>query len=219
LQFRPGTAPGGDDDAAAAAAGAPDAPVTVADFVQALESIVRSSSTEVNPEQLGEILDEVLARNLLAEFTPQQLAVAFKNLAVICSAMPEVVTEALVTQASAQMTSFNVPQLANIGWGLMRLAPVADAEERQLCGITDSWMQSYNAACEQQLELIKQQQQQQQQQQLPTGQQLANLLLLPAAVQQPFSEQGMQLFEQAVLLAERRLCSMAVAQLFTCYVR
>jgi hypothetical protein len=186
--------------------------------VQAIESIVRSSSTEVNPEQLGEILDEVLARNLLAEFTPQQLAVAFKNLAVICSAMPEVVTEALVTQASAQITSFNVPQLANIGWGLMRLAPVADAEERQLCGITDSWMQSYNAACEQQLELIIQQQQQQPQQ-LPTGQQLANLLLLPAAVQQPFSERGMQLFEQAVLLAERRLCSMAVAQLFTCYVR
>jgi hypothetical protein len=210
--------PAADDEAAPAA---PDAPVTVADFVQALESIVRSSSTEVNPEQLGEILDEVLARSLLAEFTPQQLAVTFKNLAAICSAMPEVFIEALVTQAGAQMTSFSVPQLANIAWGLMRLAPVADAEERQLCGITDSWVQSYSAACEQQLELIMQQQQQQQQrqQQLPTGQQLANLLLLPAAVQQPFSEQGMQFFEQAVLLAERRLCSMAVAQLFTCHVR
>jgi hypothetical protein len=202
--------PGADDDAAAA----PDAPVTVADFVQALESIVRSNSTEVNPEQLGEILDEILARNLLAEFTPQQLAVTFKNLAAICSAMPEVVTEALVTQTSAQMTSFNVPQLANIGWSLMRLAPVADVEERQLCGLTDSWIQSYSAACEQQLDQIVQQQQQ-----LPTCQQLANLLLVPAAVQQPFSQQGMQLFEQAVLLAERRLCSMAVAQLFTCYVR
>jgi hypothetical protein len=98
----------------------------------------------------------------------------------------------------------------------MRLAPVADAEARQYCGLTDSWIQSYSAACEQQLQLIVSQQQQKQ---LPTGQQLANLLLVPAAVQQSFSQQGVQLFEQAVVLAERRLCSMAVAQMFTCYVR
>ncbi|KAF6258861.1 hypothetical protein COO60DRAFT_1075377 [Scenedesmus sp. NREL 46B-D3] len=218
-QFRPGSGgnplPGAGDEGASAA---PDAPVTVSDFVQALECVVRSSSSEVNPEQLSDILDGVLTRNLLADFTPQQLAVTFKNLAAICSAMPEEVVAALAAQASAHMAALNLQQLANIGWGLMRLAPVADAEERQACGLTDSWIHGYSMACEQQLELIMLHPQRQQQQ-LPTGQQLANLLLVPAAVQQPFSRQGMQLFEQAVVLAERRLCSMAVAQLLTCYVR
>ncbi|WIA39886.1 hypothetical protein OEZ86_013328 [Tetradesmus obliquus] len=222
-QFRPpgsssSTMPGADGEDEAAAA---DVPLTVPDFVQALECIVRSNSSEVNPEQLGEVLDEVLTRNLLAEFTPQQLAATFKNLSLICSGMPEELTAALADQAAAKMTSFDVPQLANIGWALMRMAPVADAEARQCCGLSDGWVQSYSAACEQQLALIVEQQQQQQQPRvpLPTGQQLANLLLVPAAVQQPFSAQGVQLFEQAVLLAERRLCSMAVAQLLTCYVR
>lgn len=196
------------------AASKPNEPIKVADFVHALECIVRSSGNAVNPEQLQEILDELLQANLLEQFTPQQLAASLKNLAVICTRLPEPVVESLIRQAGRQMALFTVPQLSNIGWALMRLAPVADAEYRQEYGLDQQWLQQYGATCEQQLQQVVEQQQP-----LPTGQQLANLLLVPAAVQQPLSPSGMQLLEQALLLSERRLCGMAVAQLLTCFVR
>lgn len=191
----------------------PNDPVTVADFVQALEVIVRSSNNDVNPEQMAEIMDELIKQNLVAKFTPQQLGSTLKNLAVICVSVPRPLLDALIREVGRQMTAFSTLQLSNVSWALMRVMPVAHEQSRELVGMDQHWLQQYHTACEQQLQQIVQQQTP-----LPSAQQLANLLLIPAAVGQPFAADCQQLFEKAVVLSQWSLCGMATAQLFTCYL-
>jgi hypothetical protein len=248
----------------------PNAPVTAADFVEALEMIVRSKSQQINPEQLDEILEEILkaspsspssqtdssgaaassssssssSSSLLDSFTPAQLSTTVKNLAVICEDVHVDFVEALVRQLQRQLGGFSAQQLAAIGWGLMRLMPVAHEEVRLALGMDQQWLESYTAAAEQQLQLVlqppplptplqplQQQQQgvplQQQQQQgvplpvsrLPSAQQVANLLLLPAAALLPLQPSLLGVLEDVLLLRQASLCGYAVAQLLTCYVR
>eukprot|EP00879_Flechtneria_rotunda_P003564 GHRR01003798.1.p1 GENE.GHRR01003798.1~~GHRR01003798.1.p1 ORF type:complete len:384 (+),score=153.79 GHRR01003798.1:1361-2512(+) len=193
---------------------APNAPVKAEDFVHALECLVRSTNNTINPEQFAEVLVEIVEQNAVAAFTCQQLAVTLKNLSVLFAQIPDEFVVALTTQASSQMGLFDIAQLSNVNWALMRLMPVADQEQREQLGMTQEWLQQYHQACMQQLQQVVDQQQQP-----PTMQQLANLLLIPAAAQQPFDSQCRQLFEGAMLLSQRRICAMAVAQTFTCYVR
>jgi hypothetical protein len=239
----------------------PNAPVTAEDFVEALEMIVRSKSQQINPEQLDDILQEILAASpspsasqpdnssgdssssgsssssdssssssLLDSFTPAQLATTVKNLAVIGEDIQIEFVEALVRQLQRRLGEFSAQQLAAIGWGLMRLMPVAHEEVRLAMGMDQQWLESYTAAAEQQLQLVLQprpppQQQQQQQgvplpvSRLPSAQQVANLLLLPAAALLPLQPSLVGVLEEVLLLRQASLCGYAVAQLLTCYVR
>lgn len=234
----------------------PNAPVTPADFVEALEMVVRSRGQEVNAEQLDEILEDILttspglsdsgghdtsssSSSLLDAFTPAQLATTVKNLAVVCEEVRVDFVEALVRQLQRRLGEFSAQQLAAVGWGLMRLLPVAHEEVRVGLGMDQQWLDSYVAAAEQQLQQVLQpppsppqqeeqtsQQQQEQQQEvalpvsrLPSAQQVANLLLLPAAALLPLQPSLLGVLEEVLLLRQASLCGYAVAQLLTCYVR
>jgi hypothetical protein len=184
--------------------------------------VVKSRGHEPNPKQLAEILQEVAETALLAQFSSQQLALLTKDLGILCCEVPVPFLMQLVRQLGSHLVAFDIPQLANVGWALLRLMPIGDEQLREFLGVDTRWLHQYEAACEQQLTQLLQQKQQQQQQQplrLPSGQQLANLLLVPAAVQQPFSSRCHQLFEEAMVVCRGRLCGMAVAQTLSCYVR
>jgi hypothetical protein len=209
----------------------PNAPVTPDAFVEALDTLSKSASgSEVNPAQLDEILSEVVERRLLGSFSDAQLVASAKALAVICASVAAEFTTALVTQLGQRLGSLHTAQLSNVGWALLRLVPVTHAEARGLLGMTQAWLDAYAAACEAQLQQVlqlKQQPQPQQQQQqpqqchqpLPSAQQLANLLLIPAAVQHAPAPELVSLLEQAVVARQHSLCGFAVAQLLTTYVR
>lgn len=209
----PATADDDQDDFLPDGTERPNDPVKVADFVQALEVIVRSSNNEINHEQLNDIFKEVCKQQLVPTFTPKQLGVTLKNLAIIGPAIPTELLGAFVSEIEQQMPAFDIAQLSNVNWALVRLLPVPDQQARHLVCMDPQWIQRYHAACEQQLQQVAQQQVA-----VPTAQQLANLLLVPTAVAQPFTTECQQLFEAAVVMAQRRLCGMAAAQIFTCYL-
>jgi hypothetical protein len=190
-----------------------------------------SKGSTVNPDQLDEIFGEVVSMELLEQFTPTQLATTVKDIAIMCESVRGDFLEVLFQQVTQKLAEFDVRQLSNVAWGIMRLLPVTDEEVRQEIGMEQQWLDNYVAAVQQQLQQMTQQQthhhhQQQQQQEpslparkLPSAQQLANLLLLPAAAMQPLQPSFVALLEEVLIMRQTSLCGYAVAQLLTCYVR
>jgi len=197
--------------------------------------VVRSSSQRVNPAQLDDIFEEIVSKQVLEAFSPAQLAITTKNLAIMCTSLQQDFLESLLQQLQHRMADFSAAQLANISWGLMRLVPLTQADIREELGIDQQWLDSYMAATQQQLQQVvsdhtslqqqRREQQQQQQQpvqpmpRLPNALQIANLLLLPAAALQPLQPSLLQVLEEVLLLRQHSLCGFAVAQLLTCCVR
>lgn len=194
--------------------------------------VARSSSQCVNPTQLDDIFEEIVSKQVLEAFSPAQLAITTKNLAIMCTSVQQDFLESLMQQLQHRMADFSAAQLANISWGLMRLVPLTQADIREELGLDQQWLDSYMAATEQQLQQVisdhtsLQQQRQEQPVQpvqpvprLPNALQIANLLLLPAAALQPLQPSLLQVLEEVLLLRQHSLCGFAVAQLLTCCVR
>eukprot|EP00775_Hariotina_reticulata_P009178 gene9178-9344_t len=121
----------------------PNDPITPTDLVEALEMVVKSRGHQANPEQLAEILQEVEATDLLTQFTAQQLALLTKDLGILCCELPIQFLMQLVRQLGSHMTAFEIPQLANVSWALLRFMPISEEQLREFLGVDSQWLHQY----------------------------------------------------------------------------